>query len=92
MEGIVRLLTRKLESAGLNCISTRDLDSKSFKMGVPKLSNCCGVSLKSGTIIIGVVQSIFAFMCMVLSAAYVQHPHELVQLNDASVLPSLESK
>ncbi|ENN79081.1 hypothetical protein YQE_04463, partial [Dendroctonus ponderosae] len=59
-------------------------------MGAPELTNCCGVSLKYGTIIIGVVQSIFAFMCMILSAAYVKHPHELVQLNDASVLPQLE--
>ena len=55
------------------------------------MTNCCGFSLKYGTIIIGVVQSIFAFMCMILSAAYVQHPQELVQLNDASVLPQLET-
>lgn len=61
-------------------------------MGAPELANCCGFSLKHGTIIIGVVQSIFAFMCLILSAAYAQHPEELIEMNDPSVLPKLDSK
>ncbi|CAG9762362.1 unnamed protein product [Ceutorhynchus assimilis] len=59
-------------------------------MGVPELSNCCGVSLKHGTIIIGVLNSIGAFTCMMMSAAYAVHPHELIEMNDDSVVPKLE--
>ncbi|KAL1489741.1 hypothetical protein ABEB36_013676 [Hypothenemus hampei] len=60
-------------------------------MGFPEVSNCCGLSLKYGTIIIGVVQSIFAFMCFILSAAYAAHPHELIEINDPSVIPEAET-
>ncbi|XP_030745621.1 uncharacterized protein LOC115874570 [Sitophilus oryzae] len=57
-------------------------------MGV-EVTNCCGFSLKHGTIIIGVIQSIFAFMVMILCSAYAEHPHELVQMSDPSVIPEL---
>ncbi|XP_023021760.2 uncharacterized protein [Leptinotarsa decemlineata] len=57
-------------------------------MGV-QMTNCCGFSLKHGTIIIGVVQSIIAFMFLVLSAAYAENPHELVDMSDPSIVPDL---
>ncbi|XP_056631233.1 uncharacterized protein LOC130441532 [Diorhabda sublineata] len=57
-------------------------------MGV-EMINCCGFSLKHGTIIIGVVQSIFSFMFLVLAAAYAEHPNELIDISDISVGPSL---
>lgn len=59
-------------------------------MAAPEISNCCGFQLKHGTVIIGVLQSIFAFMSLILSAAYAVHPHELIELNDESVIPKLE--
>lgn len=48
---------------------------------------CCGISLKTGTIIIGVIQSILSFMFMILCAAYAENPHELVDMTDKSLLP-----
>ncbi|KAF7268329.1 hypothetical protein GWI33_018523 [Rhynchophorus ferrugineus] len=65
-------------------------NNKSKTMGSTVLSNCCGFSLKHGTIIIGVIQSIFAFMSLILTAAYAEHPHELIQMSDPSVVPKLE--
>ncbi|XP_066145761.1 uncharacterized protein [Euwallacea fornicatus] len=59
-------------------------------MGAPEISNCCGFTLKHGTIIIGALQSVFAFMCLILSAAYAVHPHELIEMSDPSVVPKLE--
>lgn len=53
---------------------------------------CCGLSLKTGTIIIGTVQSIFAFIFLILSAAYAEHPHELIDMSDASVVPEVHSE
>lgn len=55
-------------------------------------SFCCGFSLKSGTIIIGVVQSILTFIMMVLSAAYADNPHELIAMSDPSIVPEVHSK
>lgn len=60
-------------------------------MGV-EMTNCCGFSLKHGTIIIGVVQSIVAFMFLVLSAAYAENPHELVDMSDPSIVPDPTGK
>ncbi|CAH1103871.1 unnamed protein product [Psylliodes chrysocephalus] len=57
-------------------------------MGV-EMTNCCGFSLKHGTIIIGVVQSIVAFMFLVLAAAYADNPHELIDISDPSIVPDL---
>ncbi|CAH1159901.1 unnamed protein product [Phaedon cochleariae] len=57
-------------------------------MGV-EMTNCCGFSLKHGTIIIGVVQSIIAFMFLVLAAAYAENPHELIDMSDPSIVPDL---
>ncbi|XP_022906327.1 uncharacterized protein [Onthophagus taurus] len=48
----------------------------------------CGLSLKHGTIIIGVVQSIASFMFLALSAAYAENPHELVDMSDPSLIPA----
>ncbi|KRT80919.1 hypothetical protein AMK59_6153 [Oryctes borbonicus] len=48
----------------------------------------CGLSLKQGTVIIGVVQSIAAFMFLALSAAYAGNPHELIDMSDPSIVPS----
>lgn len=56
------------------------------------MTNCCGFSLKHGTIIIGVVQSIVAFMFLVLSAAYAENPHELIDMSDPSIVPNLNGK
>lgn len=53
------------------------------------MTNCCGFSLKHGTIIIGVVQSIVAFMFLVLAAAYADNPHELIDISDPSIVPDL---
>lgn len=53
---------------------------------------CCGLSLKTGTIIIGTVQSIFAFIFLILSAAYAEHPHELIDMSDTAVVPEVHSK
>lgn len=58
----------------------------------PEISNCCGFSLKHGTIIIGVVQSILAFMFLILAAAYAEHPHELLDMSDPSIVPDVNSK
>ncbi|KAJ3659181.1 hypothetical protein Zmor_010884 [Zophobas morio] len=55
----------------------------------PEITNCCGFSLKHGTIIIGIVQSVLAFMCLILTAAYAEHPHELLDLSDSSIVPDL---
>ncbi|EFA01686.1 uncharacterized protein LOC664274 [Tribolium castaneum] len=55
----------------------------------PEISNCCGFSLKHGTIIIGVVQSIISFMFLVLSAAYAEHPHELLEMSDPGIVPEI---
>ncbi|KAJ8915901.1 hypothetical protein NQ315_015514, partial [Exocentrus adspersus] len=57
-----------------------------WKMGL-EVSNCCGFSLKNGTIIIGVLQSVIAFMFLILSAAYAVNPHELLDMSDPSVIP-----
>ncbi|KAJ8978808.1 hypothetical protein NQ317_014278 [Molorchus minor] len=57
-------------------------------MGI-EINNCCGFSLKTGTIIIGVLQSIVAFMFLVLCAAYAENPHELVDMSDPSIVPDL---
>ncbi|XP_060530576.1 uncharacterized protein LOC132704544 isoform X2 [Cylas formicarius] len=59
-------------------------------MRAPEMNNCCGFSLKHGTIIIGVVQSIFAFMCLILSSAYAHNSHELIELSDPSIIPRME--
>jgi len=48
---------------------------------------CCGLSLKHGTIITGVVQSILSFVILILSAAYAENPHELLDLSDPSIVP-----
>lgn len=53
---------------------------------------CCGLSLKTGTIIIGTVQSIFAFIFLILSAAYAEHPHELIDMSDESIVPQVQSE
>ncbi|KAK4886689.1 hypothetical protein RN001_002960 [Aquatica leii] len=50
---------------------------------------CFGVTLKTGTIIIGVVQSIFSFMFMILCAAYAENPNELVDMSDKSIIPDI---
>lgn len=50
---------------------------------------CFGLSLKQGTIIIGVSQSILSFMLLILSAAYAENPHELVEMSDKSIIPDL---
>lgn len=50
----------------------------------------CAISLKHGTIIIGVLQSIFAFMVLVLSSAYAENPSELVDMSDPSIVPDLQ--
>ncbi|RZC37032.1 uncharacterized protein BDFB_011168, partial [Asbolus verrucosus] len=55
----------------------------------PEITNCCGFSLKHGTIIIGIIQSVIAFMFLILTAAYAEHPHELVNMSDPSVVPDL---
>ncbi|KAH0814336.1 hypothetical protein GEV33_008453 [Tenebrio molitor] len=55
----------------------------------PEITNCCGFSLKHGTIIIGIVQSVLAFMCLILTAAYAEHPHELLDMSDPSLHPDL---
>lgn len=52
----------------------------------------CGLSLKQGTVIIGVVQSIAAFMFLALSAAYAENPHELIDMSDPSLVPNLTSE
>lgn len=54
--------------------------------------NCCGFNLKHGTVIIGVFQSILAFMCLVLSAAYADNPHEIIDMSDPSIIPNLTGK
>ncbi|XP_018561417.1 uncharacterized protein LOC108903656 [Anoplophora glabripennis] len=54
-----------------------------------EVSNCCGFSLKNGTIIIGVLQSVVAFMFLVLSSAYAENPHELLDMSDPSIVPDL---
>lgn len=53
---------------------------------------CCGLSLKRGTVVIGVIQSILSFTFMILCAAYAENPHELVDMSDASIVPDLHSK
>lgn len=53
---------------------------------------CCNISLKNGTILIGILQSIFAFMFMILSGAYANNPHELVDMSDPSIVPTFHSK
>ncbi|KAJ8948284.1 hypothetical protein NQ318_020771 [Aromia moschata] len=59
-----------------------------IKMGI-EMTNCCGFSLKTGTIIIATLQSIVAFMFLVLSAAYAENPHELLDMSDSSIIPDL---
>lgn len=58
----------------------------------PQLTNWCGLNLKHGTIVIGVIQSILAFMAMILAAAYAEHPHELISMADKSIVPDYTSK
>lgn len=53
---------------------------------------CCGLSLKTGTIVIGTVQSVFAFIFLILSAAYAEHPHELIDISDPSIVPEVQSE
>lgn len=58
-------------------------------MAVEMKTFCCNLNLKYGTILIGIFQSICAFMFLILSAAYAENPHELVDMNDPSILPNL---
>nr|CAH7722193.1 unnamed protein product [Callosobruchus chinensis] len=51
---------------------------------------CSSLSLKHRTIIIGVLQSIGAFMFLLLSAAYAENPHELIDMSDPSVVPDIK--
>ncbi|CAH1963588.1 unnamed protein product [Acanthoscelides obtectus] len=48
------------------------------------------LNLKHRTIIIGVMQSIGAFMFLVLSAAYAENPHELITMSDPSIVPDIK--
>ncbi|CAH2004634.1 unnamed protein product [Acanthoscelides obtectus] len=48
------------------------------------------LNLKHRTIIIGVMQSIGAFMFLVLSAAYAENPHELITMSDPSIVPDVK--
>lgn len=52
---------------------------------------CCGCSMKTGVIVIGAVQSVLAFAFMVLTAAYADHPQELLDMSDPSIIPSATS-
>ncbi|XP_018319929.1 uncharacterized protein LOC108733327 [Agrilus planipennis] len=49
----------------------------------------CGLGLKKATILIGIFQSILSFISFVLCAAYAEHPHELLELADTSVIPEM---
>lgn len=53
---------------------------------------CCGCNLKHGTVAIGVVQAVLAFTFMLLTAAYAEHPHELLDLSDPGIVPDAHSK
>lgn len=60
-------------------------------MTVELANFCCGCNLKHGTIAIGVVQSVLAFTFMLLTAAYAEHPHELLDMSDPSIVPDIHS-
>lgn len=53
-------------------------------------SFCCGLSLRHGTIIIGVTSSVLSFIILILSAAYAEHPHELLDMSDPSIQPDTQ--
>ncbi|CAH0560923.1 unnamed protein product [Brassicogethes aeneus] len=45
------------------------------------------LSLKHSTIIIGTFSSIISFIAMLLTATYSEHPHELIDMADPSLIP-----
>lgn len=59
-----------------------------IKMVAELSTVCCGCNLKHGTVAIGVVQALLAFTFMMLTAAYAEHPHELLDLSDPTIATS----